>query len=259
MRNSIIFLVLLLSACGGKKEKNISNMNTFVTTKNNEQNNQVHISWVGTINNKIPIFLHYSILDKVIIGEITYLNTKDKKPIRLLGTIEDDKSYRLLEFENDGNISGIITGNPEGQVFNGLWFSPKTRQEFQLRLSTKDTSIVTTNYQTEIKDIYGAYRYQYSEEGYQGDFEINKLTDNKVAFSIFSVTGAPGRNIAQVSTDTVQMRGNNFTYKIADTDSCEFQVRFFEGFLIVNYTKGYCSGQFGLNASIDGIFLKVLE
>lgn len=259
MRNSILFLVLLLSACAGQTEKNISNTTTIDTLKNTKQNNHTETSWSGTINNKIPVFLHYSIYNKVIIGEITYLNTKDKKPIKLLGTIEEDKSYRLLEFEKDGNISGIITGNPGPRVFDGIWFSPKTRQELQLKLSTKDTLIETSNDQAESKEIYGSYHYQYSEEGYQGDFEINKLRDNKVEFNILSVTGAPGRNIAEVPTDTIQMTGNMFTYKIPDTDSCEFKVTFFKGFLVVNYTKGYCSGQFGLNASIDGIFLKVRE
>jgi hypothetical protein len=259
MRNSLLFLVLLLSACGGQTEKNISNTTTIDTLKNTKQNNQIETSWLGTINNKIPVFLHYSIHREVIVGEITYLNTKNKKPIKLLGTIEEDKSYRLLEFEKDGNISGIITGNPDPRVFNGNWFSPKTRQELQVKLSIKDTLIETSDYQAENKDMYGTYHYQYSEEGYQGDLAIKKLRDNKVEFNIFSVTGAPGRNIAEVAADTIQMTGNTFTYKIPDTDSCEFKVTFFKGFSVVNYTKGYCSGQFGLNASIDGIFLKVRE
>jgi hypothetical protein len=256
MRNSIIFLVLLFSACAGHTDKAVSHQKKIDTLKNIKPENQTDISWLGTIN-KTPVFLHYSLQDKVIIGEIVYLNTKSKTPIKLLGTIEEDKSYRLLEFENDGNISGIITGNPEKQVFSGSWFSPKSRKELKLKLALKDTLMQSADFAPNIKDIFGTYHYQYSEEGYSGDFEINKLNDNKVQFNIISVTGAPGHNVAEVPNDTIQMTGNNFIYKIPDTDSCEFKVTFYKDFLFVNYTKGYCSGQFGLNASIDGIFLKV--
>lgn len=256
MRNSVIFLAVLLSACAGQSDKAISPQTNVDTIKIIKPENQTEVSWLGSIN-KTPVFLHYSLHDKVIIGEIIYLNTKSKTPIKLLGTIEEDKGYRLLEFENDGNISGIITGNPEKQVFNGSWFSPKSRKELKLKLALKDTSIESADFAPNYKDIFGTYHYQYSEEGYSGDFEIKKLNHNKVAFNIISVTGAPGYNVAEVPNDTIQMTGNNFIYKLPDTDSCEFKVTFYKDFLFINYTKGYCIGQFGMNATVDGIFLKV--
>ena len=257
MRNQITILLVLLSACGGQTEKKSPSLTNILTDENTKSKNSTEFNWIGTVNNKIPVFIHYLLHDKLIIGEITYLNTKDKSSIKLLGTIEADKSYRLLEFLPDGNITGIITGKPEKQIFSGEWFSPKTRKEFQLNLKTKDTTLGTSEILPISNEIFGNYHYQYSEDGYQGDFEINKLNDNKIAFSIFSVTGAPGHNIAEVPTDTIQMNGNNFVYKIPETDSCEFRVTFYKDFLTVAYTKGYCAGQFGWNATIDGIFLKV--
>ena len=47
------------------------------------------VSWTGMINSSIPVFISYSIQDSLVVGEIRYLNTKEKKPIRLLGTLEE--------------------------------------------------------------------------------------------------------------------------------------------------------------------------
>lgn len=173
--------------------------------------------------------------------------------------MEEDKSYRLLEFEPNGNVSGIITGNPETQSFNGSWFSPKTRKELDLTLLKKDTSLAETDIRPDMNNIYGDYHYQYTEEGNQGGCKIEKVGDNKIAFSVFSVTGAPARNIADVPRDTIPLTASSFIYKIPGTDSCEFKVTFYKDFLTVDYTKGYCDGQFGMNATIDGIFLKILK
>ncbi len=52
------------------------------------------------------------------------------------------------------------------------------------------------------------------------------------------------------------MNTTGFIYKIPDTDSCEFEVKFYKRFVIIRYTKGFCDRQFGMNATIDGIFLK---
>ncbi|MFN8250776.1 MAG: hypothetical protein U0V75_06825 [Ferruginibacter sp.] len=214
------------------------------------------ICWTGTLNGKISIFIHYALDSNLITGEIIYLNTKNKLPITLLGTIEEDKSYRLLEFDKTGNITGVITGLPNGEIFNGSWFSPKTRKELVLNLSLKDTIIISPTLATNLQDVFGHYHYQYSEAGYQGDFEITKLPDNNAVFGITSVTGEPARNIAQIDDDTIKLNNTYFIYKVPDTDSCEFEVRFYKGFAFIRYTKGYCDGQFGMNATIDGIFLK---
>jgi hypothetical protein len=214
------------------------------------------LCWTGTLNNKTPVFLHYKLDDSLIVGEIKYLNTRDKLPILLVGTIEEDKNYRLLEFEKSGNITGIITGLPKDNVFKGSWFSPKTRKELVLNLIKTDTVITSVARDTKLQDIFGHYHYQYSEAGYQGDFQITKLPNSKAIFGITSVTGAPGRNVAQVDDDTINLNTTRFIYKMPDTDNCEFEVRFYKGFAHITYTKGYCEGQFGMNATIDGIFLK---
>lgn len=214
------------------------------------------ISWKGFLNGKTPVFIHYQIDGDVIVGEITYLNTKNKVPITLLGTIDADNNYRILEFEKSGNITGVITGSPTEGVFKGSWFSPKTRKELTLNLVKKDTAIVSKEIETKVGDLFGRYHYQYSEAGYQGDLEIKKLPGSKAVFGITSVTGEPARNLAQIDDDTIDLKTTNFTYKLTDTEECEFKVKFYKGFAVVQYTQGVCSGQFGMNATIEGIYMK---
>ena len=223
----------------------------------NNQNLKKDICWAGTLNSKIPVFIHYQLDDKLIIGEITYLKTKDKLPIKLLGTIEEDKNYRLLEFDNKGNITGVIEGKPTAKNFTGVWTSPQTKHEMPLQLSLKDTSINSPEIQPGEAGIFGNYHYQYGEMGYSGNLEINKVVNNKIDFNIISLTNADrGPNIAEVEKDTIEMTGTHFIYKIPGSDSCEFRVTFYKGFLYINYTKGYCENQFGSGATIDGIYLK---
>lgn len=260
MKHWTYILLVTIISCSDQQQKVdgadtlTSNSSPTLTDTRTQSNNE--ICWTGTLNDKIPVFLHYKQDSNLIIGEITYLNTKNKQSIILLGTIEDDKSYRLLEFEKSGNITGIITGLPTDNSFAGSWFSPKTRKELTLKLIKKDTVVnsVTTN--TKLQDIFGHYHYQYSEAGYQGDFEVTQLPNSKAIFGITSVTGEPGRNVAQIDDDTISLTTTQFIYKLTDTDDCEFKVQFYKGFAFIKYTKGFCKGQFGMNATVDGIFLK---
>ncbi len=84
----------------------------------------------------------------------------------------------------------------------------------------------------ESKNIYGNYSYRYDEEGYQGEFEIKKVGNDKAEFSIFSVTGSPFRNMAEVETDTITISGNSFTYTIPESEDCEFKVKFYKDFAL---------------------------
>lgn len=260
MKNRIYILSLLLVSLFALYSFTNSDKTNENNTKNFRQSStgkKTEICWTGTLNGKIPIFIHYQFDNEVIIGEIIYLNTKNRTPIKLIGTIENwDKKYRLLEFDKTGNITGIITGLPEKDKFNGRWFSSKTRKELTLNLSIKDTVIISKNYQPKLSAIFGGYHYQYSEGGAQGDFHLTKIKNDKAAFNIFSVTGEPARNIAEIETDTIKLTKTEFRYKVPETEDCEFKVVFYNDFVFVNYTKGPCAGQFGHNATIDGIFIK---
>jgi hypothetical protein len=82
----------------------------------------------------------------------------------------------------------------------------------------------------------------------------------RIAFHILSLTNLErGPNVAEVEKDTVALRGNSFTCMIPGSDNCEIKVFFYKDFVYIQYTRGYCEGQFGLNATIDGIFVKTKQ
>jgi hypothetical protein len=256
MKHWTYILLLTIISCNNQQEK-VNDGNASVSTKPSILTDiKNEICWTGTLNGKTPVFIHYQLDSNLIIGEITYLNTKDKLPIRLLGTIEDE-SYRLLEFDTTGNITGIIEGEPTEKSFNGLWVSPRTKKELAIALYKKDTLIVSPDLKPGETGIFGNYHYQYGENGYNGDFNISKVGNNKIDFNMLSLTNVErGPNVAEVEKDTINMTGNSFVYKIPNSDSCEFKVTFYKAFVYINYTKGFCESQFGLNATIDGIYLK---
>ena len=256
MRYLIYIFLLLITSCNTNSQRTSSPVSLADSLLPTSSNADSEFSWIGTINEDIPVFIFYVLDSNMIIGEITYLNTKERTPIKLIGTIDEDKNFRILEFDKTGNITGIIGGQPSDKKFTGRWFSPKTRKELTIQLTRKDTVINMLPITTQLEHVFGNYHYQYSEAGYQGDLEISKLPESKASFRIFSVTSDPGRNIAEVEEDIIMLKGTSFKYRIPRTDSCEFVVKFYRDFAFVRYTKGYCEGQFGVNATIDGIFLK---
>jgi hypothetical protein len=258
MKCCAYILLLTIFSCKNQQQKVDSSDTTLSVKPTTLRDTKTEICWTGTLNVNTPIFVHYQLDSNLVIGEIIYLNTKDKLPIRLLGTIEKDKNYRLLEFDKTGNITGVITGVPTDKVFKGSWFSPKSNKELAMVLSIADTVIPAADIKPIHNQIFGNYHYQYGENGFNGDFEINRVSHDKVDFNILSLTNVErGPNIAEVEKDTILMKGNSFVYQIPYSDSCEFKTTFYKDFLYINYTKGYCNGHFGLNASIDGIYLKL--
>lgn len=254
-----LFLLTIISCQNQQQEVGSAGSTIFSTSttlKDANTDNENEICWTGTLNRVTPIFIHYHLYSNLITGEIIYLNEKDKLPITLLGTIKDDRSYRLLEFEKSGNITGIITRTTTDGMFKGSWFSPVTKKELALNLVKKDTVMKAKKTETRLQDIFGHYHYQYGEAGYQGDFEISKLPCNKAVFSITSVTGEPARNLAHIDDDTIILNSTQFIYKIPGSEKCEFSVNFHKKFIYIKYTKGLCEGQFGMNATIEGIYFE---
>ena len=176
-------LILLLSCTIRQTDNNAKTEEVLEQQKSETQNvtkNNKQFCWKGKLNTKTNILLHYQIQDDLIFGEISYLDTKEKKPIRIIGTIEEDSSIRLLEFNNKGNITGIITGFSKDEELTGNWFSPKTKEESSLNLNRIDTILENENIETNLENVIGDYHYQYSEAGYQGDLTIRKVNADEI-------------------------------------------------------------------------------
>ncbi len=262
---SLLFILTLLSCDQQKKETNSGTINSrdsatemHTTSGSSIDQSQAKkdISWMGYLQKNVPVFIHYQKVDEVISGEIIYLNTAAQKPIKLIGTIDEGNNYRLLEFENSGNITGIITGKSENGQFVGNWFSPRTRKSLDLKLTAKDTSIVSEKLTANTSDLFGTYNYQYSKEGNMGTLSLEKLGNGKAIFSLNAVTSAPARNLADIEKDTVDINQGKIVYKVPYSENCEITVMFYKGFAHAFYSKGPCDAVFGHNATAEGIFLK---
>lgn len=253
MNTKTLFILFILMTVSCNKSKQTQSSMSQINDK--ETITPKEICWQGNINNKIPVFIHYQIKDSVVVGEIVYLKTKNKKPITLLGTINPDNSYHLLEFDTTGTITGIINAKINSSSCNGSWFSPSNKKELSLMLTSKDTIIAAKNIVS--KNITGNYHYQYGEEGYNGDLDIEILPNGKATFEILSLTEANrGPNIAEVEKDTVTLKNNRFIYHLPQSEGCAFEVIFYNNFAYIHYINNACANQFGMGATVEGLFLK---
>lgn len=220
--------------------------------------------WTGTINGSIKIHGQYQMANgfmdsgmDIWVGELIY--DKVGKPIKLIGQLENQgKSIRLLEMDKTGNITGILSGKwQNGSITEGIWFSPKTKDNFSLTINA--TARNEEDYH-EIRpkkatDIVGKYHYEYGSEGYLGSLNVQAVKDNQVSFELFCLTSAPGRNIASLEEAKEPML--DYTIKINMSENCQFNIRFFDNFAVIDYLLEKNDCEFGHNAHVSGIFRKI--
>jgi hypothetical protein len=84
MKHWTYILLLTIVSCNNQQQK-VNDSDTSVSAKPTTlTDTKNEICWTGTLNGKTHVFIHYQLDSNLIIGEITYLNTKDKLPIKLL-------------------------------------------------------------------------------------------------------------------------------------------------------------------------------
>lgn len=263
----LFFAVVLLGCSSGDKKAATSDpttpeTSTEKTTEESEKspgNEDKEVScWKGTLDGKTNIYVSVQSIGNTLVGEITYLDTKSKKPIALIGEVMEDNYFRLLEFDNKGYISGIVTGEFDGEeIKGGEWFSPKSRKHLTMKLTPDNKTVAAKKLEVDRNSIFGEYYYQYGPEGATGMLRIKSLGGNRATFELNAVTGAPAYNIADIQKDTVTLDENSFVYPLTYTDGCEIEVKFFRTFAQVLFPNGYCDGGFGHNATPEGFFYKV--
>lgn len=268
LKSILISFLLTLAACQGTENKPVNEgkqvreIETPATNEHialDEMKGAFAQTWKGQLNGKIPVFIHFTVLDSVLSGEITYLNTVSKQPIRILGELGANNSYRLLEMGKKGLITGIMNLKIDGEKCAGTWFSPQSRKEYTMAAVPSDSVIRALDLKTDASDVFGHYTYRYTKDaGNFGDFSIKKKSAETAIFQITGVHSAPGYNLAHIDETIVPFSGTCLEYKIPEAESCNFQVKFYKDFAQVKYTNGLCAnGYFGHNASVEGLFLKV--
>jgi len=267
----IIFSSVICFSCSSnKQETTIESTDTTETVYEEEddqgkkdslaiaENGSIVFGWTGTINRKIPVFVNFWYQGTNVIGEIIYQDSKEKTPITLYGRLGNDGAIRMMEFDKKtGNITGIIQGIPTDESLYGTWFSPVSRKEYQIGLHRRESTKKLVNIKADPAAIAGTYGYQYGPNGAVGTLFVRSVQGNKIEFNINANTGGPSPNLADVENAKGIIENNTVVYKIPDSDNCEFKIEFFKGFASITYTKGYCEGQFGHNATVDGIFVKL--
>jgi len=216
--------------------------------------------WQGKLGENIPVFLHFQKHKNLIVGEITYLNTKAKKPIPLIGRKYSKSGLLYLnEFTEGGIITGVWMLTPQGDSLTGHWYAPYSDEQYRVAVVKQDTLMSSLSISTHSQHISGEYEYHYGEKGPQGTWRIKRLDEHHITIKASAVTSAPARNLAYVSTDTVRIDNHQFVYKVGMDSDCKIvmQGTFYKVFLKVNYINDEpCRYYFGHNATLEGIFYK---
>lgn len=95
--------------------------------------------------------------------------------------------------------------------------------------------------------------------------EISRAEGEGVQCTISSYTDAPAHNQAYLSfaADASsggkgRLQGNHIVYE--EDTSCAVEILLFSDFAVVRYLEGKrCNGWFGMNATVEGIFLRQKE
>lgn len=211
-------------------------------------------AWQGNLNGNIPVLIWYTKTKGILHGSLFYTNQKDATPITIIGE-EQDGSYFLDEFLQDGTVTGFWHLNPQISSAEGQWSAPETDKQYSASLMHIDTNVKTMSIYN-IGDVSGSYNYSYGEDGGSGSLGVIKIDTNKVVISFSNVTGAPAHNLAELDNDTLEIVNNIATHNDTEFGNCSFQISFYNGFAIVEYIDGKTDCGFGHRATINGIYLK---
>ena len=235
-----------------------------------------HYDWQGEIDGKIPVSVWFETRDGLIAGEIVYTKMKEKKPIRLLGTVSRGR-LSMKEMLN-GLVTGSITGTIKDGVFEGAWAAPgkvKERggefefidgKERSIRLVAVPGQSKAFRWEYDPAALSGNYMYSYGKNALSGEVDVAWAKDGSLEFGIASNTGAPAFNMADIpagdpdeekkSRAKGRMQGNRVIHEV--NEDCAFEILFFNDFLVTRYLEGKsCEGYFGRGASIEGHFVKL--
>ena len=222
---------------------------TAVAAKSNDA-----IKYQGTamIGSSVKATIWFEERDSIVSGAITY--AKGRLPILIRGVHERDGNYRILEFQKDGMVSGILTGTIKGTSFNGEWFSPESRKNLLLKCQLRASSIQKAPAVLSTKDASGTFKYAYGKQGHRGFLKVVYTGEDYVTVSFDNTTAAPAYNQAIVDPVTLPIRNNVVFYQMQE--GCAFRIRLFQDFAIVDYPTEEYECSFGMNASVDGIYCK---
>lgn len=219
----------------------------------------------GTINNKIPVEVWLEINNEIISGEIVYLNTTAKTPIRLLGNFSDHTA-RIFEMLPDGKLSGVIEAEISHDQLKGTWFNPLDwEKKYSITLSKSEKKHIPFNWKKLPDNILGEYQYYWGGESSIGVINITNQDKNVISFTLNNCSGAPNFELVGISGYNEQngeevpakavINGQTLIYEVDKT--CAVELTFYDDFVVSSYVPGKeCLEYTGLRGSYEGIYLK---
>ncbi|HMP29520.1 MAG TPA: hypothetical protein PKD85_07960 [Saprospiraceae bacterium] len=272
-----VFLFLMLTSCSEQKlnkdqtfksEEEIDKTESTVSKDDVEEGVSLELStniqknvnvscWKGLIDAKIAVELCYQFFDDIVFGEILYPQSKTPIPIQVIGTIAEDSKYiELREFDRKGLITGLISGIPLDDEFNPEWFNPSTQKARRMTLVPLDTLVQDYNINGIIDEVKGQYYYAYGPKGYSGDLEVLNKVGNEIQVRMLSTTGeTSGYNIAELELTSAILNKNLAKVNYPYNDECKIYIAFYKNFAYVK--QAFCDGEFGHNATLEGIYYKL--
>ena len=223
--------------------------------------------WQGEINGKIPVSLWFEAKGNLLAGEIVYTKTGSNKPIRLLGTMENN-TLMLHEMLPDGTISGRIHGNVGGDSFTGKWTAPdkvtekkngtySTREgkTYSISLAKSATQPGSYAWNMDPKKVTGTYTYSHGAHQGSGKAVIYSFGGGKAEMGVNTNIGAPSFNMADLDKTQVAVQGNTITHELEE--DCAFTALLYNDFLVITHAREKnCANYFGRNASLAGTYLR---
>lgn len=98
MKKALLFCLILplFFACNTQgstisSDKEIGKQDTMKMEQEKvaTENKDLQLAWKGTINKTIDVMVAFQKNGELVVGSITYINTKEKIPIKLIGSVKE--------------------------------------------------------------------------------------------------------------------------------------------------------------------------
>jgi hypothetical protein len=228
----ILLIILSVISCKDEKQKEITK--DFIRT------------YEGNINEKYEIMMKITSDNGKISG--SYFYKKKGIKIGIKGSLKDDGSIILNEFDKNGNQTGIFEGNLKNEhKIIGKWSKPNGKNNMDFKLIESNSNYKVLKKQTEninYNYISGTYVSTFNN----GHAEIRYLGKNKFSFEI-DVTSYNGMAMGRIKENGKVTNGIGYFGK----KDCELTFLFKKQELKI--TQEGCINYSG-RSSFDGEFIK---
>lgn len=234
-------------------------------------------SFEGVLGEKIPFKIKFCVNhDEIAVGEIYYPKASHPAPILIVGTLREDGSYRMNEYQADGTVTGCMIIKIAGEdtadgpyIERGSWMNPQTFKEFKMNKTRFNNESVDVGRYLDYEDPQNIGR-EYAYHIWNPLFK--RMGGGKVKFRgagvhkiHFEVENSP-RNTAEGASDPdrpAQLGDNTYDYfDYYNVNDCGygFHASFFKRFVVLKtLTPSESTRCFGMGASFDGVYIKVKQ